>query len=561
MTIASSTARIGYVGNGATTAFSVPFYFGANADLIVTVQDLVGTVTTKLLGTDYNLTGATLSAGGTCTFVVAPTLNYIIAITRVPQLTQTASYNNNDPFPAKSHELALDKATTVDQYLKTLIDRAILVPTTDTPPYTTLPAASVRANKALTFDSLGNPSASTPVTGTAVSSVMIPVVSASTLAIARAALFDPASAGANESLTLTAAGTGAINLTSGSGGIQMNGSGLWRMNYGATGHLFIGNGSPSGDDSAVYAGRTLIPASGLLNSHAFRDESVATQNVTASAFSGYSSFDAGPQIIGSATTPMNHIRNFQARTQYNSTGHVNELAGLWVGHVVNNASAVVDQMYGVHVINNQITAGTVSNQYAFYADVLSGATNNYFLFGGNNPSVLNGKLFVGGLLASVAAEISNISYNGSLNQGMLFYDSYASAATLSAVLFYRNTVNIGSITTTLAATAYNTSSDERLKEFTGEYDAAEAIRIIRADPVRTFNWKHTGDAAVGWGAQTSYIVCSDLASPGNDKEPGEEGFQPWGVDQGKRTPYLWAALSNALDRIDDLEKRLAAAGL
>lgn len=188
MTIASQTSRISYTGDGSTTAFAVPFYFAANADLVVSVQDLSGNVTTKILGTDYTLSGATLAVGGTCTFTTAPVTNFKIAIYRVPEITQTTSYNNNDPFPAKSHELALDKTATIDQYLKTLIDRAILVAPTDNPPMMTLPPASVRALKNFTFDALGNPTVSTPIAGTTVSSALIPVVTAATLANARALL-------------------------------------------------------------------------------------------------------------------------------------------------------------------------------------------------------------------------------------------------------------------------------------------------------------------------------------------------------------------------------------
>lgn len=213
MTIASQTSRISYTGDGATTAFAVPFFFSANSDLVVSVQDLSGNVTTEILGTDYNLTGATIPAGGTCTFIVAPTTDFLIAITRVPPLTQLTSYNNNDPFPAKSHENALDKATTVDQYLKTLIDRTIQVAPTDTPPMTTLPPAAVRALKNLSFDASGNPSVSVPVTGSTVSSVMIPVTTASTLALARTAFglstaVQPALIAATLPLARTALGLG-----------------------------------------------------------------------------------------------------------------------------------------------------------------------------------------------------------------------------------------------------------------------------------------------------------------------------------------------------------------
>jgi hypothetical protein len=120
------------------------------------------------------------------------------------------------------------------------------------------------------------------------------------------------------------------------------------------------------------------------------------------------------------------------------------------------------------------------------------------------------------------------------------------------VAFYQGGVLCGSISVANAnSTAYNTSSDERLKDFIGPYDPQKAIDIIRADPVRDFTWISDGSYAVGWGAQTSYAVSEDLATPA-------EGDNPWGIDQSKRTPYLWAALSWALDRIDDLEGRLSA---
>lgn len=152
MTIASQTSRISYVGDGVTTAFSVPFYFAANADLVVYLQDALGNQTVQLLGTNYNLSGATLSAGGTCTFVTAPTSGYLVTIYRDPAVTQTTSYNNNDPFPAKSHELALDKLTTIAQRIKDLVSRAIHQSEGEAAMTTALAAPATRKNKLLGFD-------------------------------------------------------------------------------------------------------------------------------------------------------------------------------------------------------------------------------------------------------------------------------------------------------------------------------------------------------------------------------------------------------------------------
>lgn len=105
-------------------------------------------------------------------------------------------------------------------------------------------------------------------------------------------------------------------------------------------------------------------------------------------------------------------------------------------------------------------------------------------------------------------------------------------------------------------TNYITTSDERLKDFIGEFDGVEALDIIRRDPVRKWNWKDTtadGDTPtvhVGWGAQTSYNVSHDLA------HPGEEPDDAWGVDKGARTPYLWAAVDYLDDRLSAIEKKL-----
>lgn len=126
---------------------------------------------------------------------------------------------------------------------------------------------------------------------------------------------------------------------------------------------------------------------------------------------------------------------------------------------------------------------------------------------------------------------------------------------------------VGSISSTSTATAFNTTSDETWKDFIGEYAGQQAVNIIKADPVREFNWKQErgGGYGIGWGAQTSYKISQDLASPGGwfkDDKPCEEGTEgaiyiPWGIDQSKRTPYLWAAVSHLIDKLEKAESRIA----
>jgi hypothetical protein len=115
----------------------------------------------------------------------------------------------------------------------------------------------------------------------------------------------------------------------------------------------------------------------------------------------------------------------------------------------------------------------------------------------------------------------------------------------------RNGAGIGSITDSTNSVAYNTTSDERLKVFREEYDPAEAARIIKADPVHHFTWKSDGSEDIGWSAQRSYQVSPDLAA-----KPTKEDM-PWMMDYGRRTPYLWAVVSDLLDRIEVLEAKIA----
>lgn len=158
MTIASQTSRISYTGDGSTATFPIPFYFQANADIVVMLQNNSGIQTTKVLGTDYSLSGAGNPAGGSLTFTVAPTAltGTVIAIYRDPLVTQTTSYNNNDPFPAKSHELALDKATTVDQRTRDLVSRSIHLADSEIGSNTVLASLPTRKNKLLGFGTNGD---------------------------------------------------------------------------------------------------------------------------------------------------------------------------------------------------------------------------------------------------------------------------------------------------------------------------------------------------------------------------------------------------------------------
>ena len=156
MTVASTTSKVSYSGNGSTTAFAVSFYFLANADLKVTLRSATGTEVVKTLSTDYTVTGAGVSSGGTVTMSVAPASGETLVIQRNVALTQSVDYQPNDPFPANTHEQALDRLTMITQQVNEAVARSIKLSTSNTIGSTEFAVnASTRANKVLAFDASG----------------------------------------------------------------------------------------------------------------------------------------------------------------------------------------------------------------------------------------------------------------------------------------------------------------------------------------------------------------------------------------------------------------------
>lgn len=166
MTISTTASRISYNGNGVTVAFSFPYRFLINSDVVVVLRSSTGVESTLLLGTHYSLSGAGADAGGTVTMTAAPALGERLVIYRKVAITQETDYISGDPFPAETHERALDRLTMIGQQHQDSIDRTIRFPVSDTV-NPELPTQSVRANKLLAFDNLGNPTTAVPATDSA----------------------------------------------------------------------------------------------------------------------------------------------------------------------------------------------------------------------------------------------------------------------------------------------------------------------------------------------------------------------------------------------------------
>lgn len=191
MTVSSTTSRVSYAGNGVTTAFSFPHLFLANSDLVVTlVVDSTGAETVQTITTNYTVTGAGNPAGGTVTMIVAPASGETLVIERVMSLTQPVDYQSLDPFPAETHEQALDRLTLISQQINTSIERSLRLAVGDpTTTLGTLPNKAARANQFLAFNADGDPMASAgPTSGVPVTAFAATLLDDTTAAAMRTTL-------------------------------------------------------------------------------------------------------------------------------------------------------------------------------------------------------------------------------------------------------------------------------------------------------------------------------------------------------------------------------------
>jgi endosialidase-like protein len=184
----------------------------------------------------------------------------------------------------------------------------------------------------------------------------------------------------------------------------------------------------------------------------------------------------------------------------------------------------------------------------------SAATGSLHAAGGISSS---GQIWAAGKVQSDAGFISNAgasfaaSYNGTVVNGL---DLTSTVSASSAWGVMRNTVGIvGTITTTNSTTAYNTSSDRRLKA--GFEPMSDSGAVIDALNVYRFTWKVDGSAGAGVIAQEAYEVYPLAISRGDDNDAvdPEDAKSLWSADYSKFVPLLLAEMKALRVRVAALE--------
>ena len=140
------------------------------------------------------------------------------------------------------------------------------------------------------------------------------------------------------------------------------------------------------------------------------------------------------------------------------------------------------------------------------------------------------------------------------------YIRTSAGASKTPISFYNDASQVGSITTSTTATAYNTSSDYRLKEDIAPMSGALA-KVAALKPV-TYKWKSDGSDGEGFIAHELAEVCPHAITGEKDAvetytdENGNKQTRP--KYQGIDTSFLVATLTAALQEQQALITALTA---
>ena len=194
--------------------------------------------------------------------------------------------------------------------------------------------------------------------------------------------------------------------------------------------------------------------------------------------------------------------------------------------------------YYVHSDNNYYlrfgTAGSERARIDSSGNLLVGTTDTTPYNNSANTTADRGiALLANGFISAAAYQQSALDINRTGNDG-------------NVANFYRSGSVVGNISVTTSATAYNTSSDQRLKD--NIIDAPSASDDIDAIQVRSFDWKADGSH------QKYGMVAQELQSVAPEAVTGDANSDDMmGVDYSKLVPMLVKEIQSLRARVAQLE--------
>ena len=185
-------------------------------------------------------------------------------------------------------------------------------------------------------------------------------------------------------------------------------------------------------------------------------------------------------------------------------------------------------------------------------------TNNHMLFGTNATERMrildDGKLLIGN---QTGVDTSNSGIRLQNPQVGSCRFGCTTTSIKDHIQFLNGNGIVGKIDTNGSSTAYNTSSDYRLKE--NVIAISDGITRLKTLKPSRFNFKVDKDTTVdGFIAHEVTPVVPEAISGTKDEVDADKNPVYQGIDQSKLVPLLTAALQEAIAKIETLETKVAA---
>jgi hypothetical protein len=170
----------------------------------------------------------------------------------------------------------------------------------------------------------------------------------------------------------------------------------------------------------------------------------------------------------------------------------------------------------------------------------------------------SGNLLVGTTTSGGQGGLS-VYPNGSGTSVQLSFKKAADGVQNTAQVFFAGSTQVGSITYTNTATAFNTSSDYRLKNTIAPMTGALA-KVALLKPC-TYKWNADGSDGEGFIAHELAEVVPQCVTGEKDAVNEDGSIKPQGIDTSFLVATLTAAMQEQQAIIESLKARLDAANL
>ena len=261
---------------------------------------------------------------------------------------------------------------------------------------------------------------------------------------------------------------------------------------------------------------------------------------------------------GSVDLYYNNSKKFETtNTGVSTTGDSTITGDVGIGTTSPSAKLHVNGQNGLIVGDGNETGLSINNgTYIYKIGDIDGGENQSFIEidSASQKTIFNNtNVGIGTTSPSSLIEMS-ATLDNTDSKLLRLTRSNQGSSPAKAVGFYSNSGERGSITVSNFATAYNTSSDYRLKE--NVVNITNGINKVKQLEPKRFNFIGSTQVVDGFLAHETQTVVPEAVEGEKDAVDSNGNAVYQGIDQAKLVPILTAALKEAITKIEQLETRI-----